>query len=189
MPSGLPQPQTYSSCEDSGYGEPSHALMVSARKAGDFSFVLTDWSDGIRPYDFQLALWLFGADADRHTVFDRALVRQGETIHMKQIVRMPTGDGFTLPKPFKATLRLQHRGSDTQFDLPLTIDANGAGETSWTAPKSAPMGDYDLQLLTPDGQTIATGQSFKVDEYRLPTMRATITGPKAARPSSRRRCR
>ena len=28
--------------------------MVSARKGDDFSFTLTDWGEGIRPYDFDL---------------------------------------------------------------------------------------------------------------------------------------
>src|SRR3546814_18336691 len=80
---------------------------------------------------------------------------------------------------FKGTLRLAHRGSDTQFELPLTIDANGTGETDWSVPKGAPMGDYDLTVDTGD-KTIWTGQSFRVDEYRLPTMRATIAGPRQA---------
>src|SRR3546814_7022723 len=41
------------------------------------------------------------------------------------------------------------------------------------------MGDYDLTVDTGD-KTIWTGQSFRVDEYRLPTMRATIAGPRQA---------
>jgi alpha-2-macroglobulin len=45
--SGLPQPETYGSCDGD-----THPLMVSARSGEDFSFTLTDWGDGIRPYDF-----------------------------------------------------------------------------------------------------------------------------------------
>jgi len=98
---------------------------------------------------------------------------------MKHIVRKPVGEGFALSAAFTGTLRLRHRGSDTQFDLPLTIDANGIGETSWTAPQGAPMGDYDVQVINGD-KTLFTEQSFKVDEYKLPTMRATVTGPREA---------
>src|SRR3546814_13872343 len=98
---------------------------------------------------------------------------------MKHIVRMPVATGFAMTPAFKGTLRLSHRGSDTQFELPLTIDANGTGETDWSVPKGAPMGDYDLTVDTGD-KTIWTGQSFRVDEYRLPTMRATIAGPRQA---------
>ena len=163
----------------------NHPLMVSARAGDDFSFTLTDWGEGIRPYDFDLPYGYSKSDETFHTVFDRALVRQGETIHMKHILRQPNGTGFDLAPGFSGTLRLSHRGSDTQFDLPLTIDANGIGETEWTAPQGAPMGDYDISVIDGD-KTLSTNQSFKVDEYKLPTMRATVTGPKEAaiRPKS-----
>ena len=182
IPAGLPQPETYGGCEN---GYQAHPLMVSARAGDDFSFTLTDWGEGIRPYDFDLPYGYSKSDDVFHTVFDRALVRQGETIHMKHILRQPDGTGFSLAPGFTGTLRLSHRGSDTQFDLPLTIDANGIGETEWTAPQGAPMGDYDISVIDGD-KTLSTGQSFKVDEYKLPTMRATVTGPKEAaiRPKS-----
>ncbi|WP_230631867.1 alpha-2-macroglobulin family protein [Sphingomonas sp. Leaf37] len=182
IPAGLPEPETYGGCQD---GSSAHPLMISARSGDDFSFALTSWGDGIRPYDFELPYGYSAPSETFHTVFDRALVRQGETIHMKHIVRRPSGNGFAIPAGFSGTLRLAHRGSDTQFDLPLTIDARGIGETTWTAPQGAPMGDYDLRIVRGDDVTF-TSQSFKVDEYKLPTMRASVTGPKAAavRPKS-----
>ena len=176
VPPGLPDPETYGSCEESST---AHPLMVSARVGDDFSFTLSEWGDGIRPYDFDLPYGYGARDDIFHTVFDRALVRQGETIHMKHIVRREAGDGFALAPGFAGTLRLSHRGSDTQFDQPLTIDANGIGESEWTAPAGAPMGDYDVQVIQGD-KTLWTDQSFKVDEYRLPTMKASVAGPKDA---------
>lgn len=175
VPQGLPEPETYGSC-DSGS---SHPLMVSARQDDDFSFTLTAWGEGIRPYDFDLPYGYQAKGDILHTVFDRALVRQGETINMKHILRTSIGAGFGMAPALEGTLRLSHRGSDTQFDMPLKIDANGIGESSWTAPQGAPMGDYDLQVIVGD-KTIYTSQSFKVDVYKLPTMRATVTGPKDA---------
>lgn len=176
VPRGLPAPETYGSCADNA---PQHPLMVSARAGDDFSFTLTTWGEGIRPYDFELPYGYAKPDDVFHTVFDRALVRAGETIHMKHIVRRPVGAGFMIAPGFTGTLRLSHRGSGTQFDLPLTIDAHGGGETAWTAPRGAPMGDYDLRVIAGD-RTLDTGQSFRLDEYRLPTMRATVGGPKGA---------
>ncbi len=176
VPAGLPEPETYNSCESE---EGSHPLMVSARRGDDFSFTLTAWGEGIRPYDFDLPYGYSARGEMVHTVFDRALVRQGETIHMKHILRQPNGTGFALAPGVTGTLKLQHRGSDTVFELPLAIDANGIGENVWTAPQGAPMGDYDLSIEA-EGRSIALNQSFKVDEYKLPTMRATVTGPKAA---------
>ncbi|WP_206364990.1 alpha-2-macroglobulin family protein [Sphingomonas panacis] len=176
VPKGLPEPETYASCEESSS---AHPLMVSARLADDFSFTLTGWGEGIRPYDFDLPYGYSAAGDLLHTVFDRALVRQGETIHMKHILRQQIGAGFGLAPATSGTLKLSHRGSDTVFELPVTIDANGIGESEWTAPQGAPMGDYDIRIEA-GGKTLSSGQSFKVDEYKLPTMRATVTGPKDA---------
>lgn len=179
VPPGLPSVETYGSC-DPGSTPP---LMVSARAGDDFSFTLTSWGEGIRPYDFDLSYGYDDREEIFHTVFDRALVRQGETIHMKHIVRKPLGEGFAQTPAFNGTLRLSHHGSDTQFDLPLAVDGNGIGESTWTAPPGAPMGDYDVQVIVGSGdkaRTIYTSQSFKIDEYKLPTMRASVTGPKEA---------
>jgi hypothetical protein len=176
VPAGLPEPETYGGCD---YDSSPHPLMISARRGDDYSFTLTEWGEGIRPYDFDLPYGYSARGETVHTVFDRALVRQGETIHMKHILRRPVGAGFALAPGVRGTLKLSHRGSETQFELPLAIDANGIGENSWTAPQGAPMGDYDLSIVA-EGRTIETSQSFKLDEYRLPTMRATVTGPKAA---------
>jgi uncharacterized protein YfaS (alpha-2-macroglobulin family) len=175
VPAGLPEPTADSGCDSAG----AHPLMVSARAGDDFSFTLTAWGEGIRPYDFDLPYGYEAKGDILHTVFDRALVRQGETIHMKHILRTSIGAGFGMAPAMTGILRLSHRGSETQFDMPLSIDANGIGESTWTAPKGAPMGDYDLNVIVGD-RTIYTGQSFKVDEYKLPTMRATVTGPKEA---------
>ena len=192
FPTGLPQPETWSSCDEDADPASSegHALMVSARSEGDFSFTLTDWGNGIRPYDFDLPYGWSEREDILHTIFDRALVKAGETVHMKHILRRPVGTGFRTPEPLAGKLRLIHRGSDTEFEIPFAISASGSGETVWNVPKSAPMGDYELVFVTKDkkgeDKTYWTGQSVRVDEYRLPTMKATITGPKAAlvRPST-----
>ena len=170
----LPPPETYGSCNENST---EHPLMVSARAGDDFSFTLTEWSKGIQPTDFELPYGYSERSQILHTIFDRTLVRPGETVNMKHILRRPVGSGFAFAQGIDGTLRLSHRGSDTQFDMPLKIGADGVGETSWTAPTGAPMGDYDLSVIV-DDKTISTEQSVRVDEFRLPTMRATITGPK-----------
>ncbi len=180
MPRGLPEPESYGGCEGD-----AHPLMISARAGDDMSFTLTEWGQGIRPFDFDLPYGWSARDDIIHTIFDRSLLRAGETVNMKHIMRRPVATGFTLAGEMKGTLRLSHRGSDTQFEMPLTIGRDGIGESQWTAPKGAPMGDYDLQIVVGD-KTIYTNQSVKLDEYRLPTMRATVSGPKEelVRPSS-----
>jgi alpha-2-macroglobulin len=172
----LIDPETYGSCNENSS---AHPLMVSARAGDDFSFALTDWGEGIRPFDFDLPYGYSAPGDIFHTIFDRSLIRAGETVNMKHILRRPIAAGFTFADTLDATLLLTHRGSDTQFEVPLEIGADGIGESSWTAPKGAPMGDYDLSVETGD-RTIAIDQSIRVEEFRLPTMRATISGPRDA---------
>ncbi len=173
--SGLPEPETYGSCSPTSTNRP---LMISARANGDFSFTLTEWSRGIRPYDFDLSFGYSAPDDIIHTVFDRSLVREGEDIHMKHIARKPVGAGFAFGEAYQGRLILTHSGSGTEFEMPLTIGADGIGESKWTVPKGAPQGDYNLRLKRGKDDTTYLNQSFRVDEYRLPTMRATVTGPK-----------
>ncbi len=179
---GLPEPTSGGSCDSDST---EHPLMISARSGGDFSFTMSRWNDGIQPYDFDLRQGWSKADDIIHTIFDRTLVRQGETINMKHIMRRPITDGFGVPPGLSGKLKLTHRGSDTSFEMPISIGSDGIGETSWTAPAGAPMGDYGLSIVKGKNNVIDLDQTFKVDEFRLPTMRATITGPKEAlvRPS------
>ena len=180
---GIPEPESWGSCDE---GSQSSPLMISARKGDDMSFTLTAWGEGIRPYDFDLRYGYEAAGEVVHTIFDRALVRQGESVNMKHVLRRPVAQGFVTPAGFTGMLRLTHRGSDTKFELPLKIDASGVGESQWNVPHGAPMGDYDLQFVKPaakpgeDEQAIWTSQSVKVDEYKLPTMNASVSGPKEA---------
>jgi hypothetical protein len=188
---GLPTPSSRANCENLGAESPP--LMVSARRGGDFSFTLTNWGEGIGPYDFDLPYGWSEPEPVFHSILDRTLLRAGETIHMKHVYRAPTPSGFRSGGTLAGTLVLQHRGSPTSFELPLSLDDGGIGESEWTPPKGAPAGDYDITVRlgdppaksedktedSPEGQTIYTSQSFRVDEYRLPTMRATVSGPRA----------
>lgn len=174
---GLPAPTMSDRCDSNGEdGQAEHALMVSARAAGDMSFTLTSWNKGINPYDFSMPYGWQAPEDVIHTVFDRTLVRVGETVHFRQILRHPAGSGFTFGQGFSGNLVFAHEGSDTRFAQAITINAVNGSEGSWTVPAGAPLGDYRLRIEI-GGKTIETGQTIRVDEYKLPTMRATITGP------------
>ncbi|PZN92085.1 MAG: alpha-2-macroglobulin, partial [Alphaproteobacteria bacterium] len=169
----LPPPSSYGSCT---YGT-DHALMISARTADDYSFTLSSWGSGIQGSDFNLSQgWGYQPTAV-HTVFDRTLLRVGETINMKLLARQRSDAGFAAAPPITATmLTIRHLGSDTDFDTPLATTGTSA-TASWTVPKTAPLGDYQLELIGADGESRNVG-AFKVEEYRLPTIRASVAGPR-----------
>ncbi len=155
-------------------------LLVVARTAEDLSFVHTSWSDGIEPWRFQLP-YSYGEPnpLQVHTILDRSLLRAGETLHMKHIVRQTTLAGFTIPDPDEHTLaaRIVHQASMEEVPLPLSFDEKGVGTGEWEIPKQARLGNYAIRIGdTPYGPTSA---EFRVEEFRLPSMTANVSFPEA----------
>ena len=164
----LPEPSSYGNCR---YGT-DHPLLISARTSDDYSFTLSNWGTGIQGSDFGIAQgWGFDRNAV-HAVFDRTLLRAGETINMKLVARQRSDGGFAA-RPLKpGPLTLRHLGSDATFSTPMA--ANGAA--TWAAPASAPLGDYSVEIAGAPGQPITAGR-FAIEDYRLPTIRARVSGP------------
>ncbi|MBV8972161.1 MAG: alpha-2-macroglobulin [Sphingomonadaceae bacterium] len=169
---GLPEPTEADSCD---YGE--RPLMVSARTADDFSFTLTTWSKGIAPSDFSI----YGGDAERtayHTIFDRTLLRAGETVHMKHVIRARTDAGFAPAElPSDPTVVIRHLASDQTYALDLKLGRDGIGETAWAVPAAAALGEYSVEIGERGATERHTSGTFTVEEFRLPTIRARVAGP------------
>lgn len=151
-------------------------LMVVAKTGDDFSFTESTWDRGIAPYQFGLPVGNnFTADI-YHTVLDRSLFRAGETVSMKHFLRRHVSAGLAVPSgaagPHRITIA--HAGGDERYTLTAMFDANGVATTAWKIPSEAKLGDYSVAI---DGRPSA---EFKVEQFRLPSMRASITGP--ARP-------
>jgi alpha-2-macroglobulin len=148
--------------------------FVSARRAGDFTFTLSTWQRGIETWRFNVQTAPMQDDASiAATVFDRTLLRAGETVHMKHFLRRHTPGGLVLPGPGGADkVLLVHQGSGEQVEQPLHWDASGAAQGEWKIPEQARLGVYEVMI----GGRVA-GQ-FRVEQFRVPTMRAVLAGPK-----------
>jgi len=175
---------SFKSDEDSGYqhdesyalGGMQGGLFISAQTADDMTFVHSSWEQGIETWRFQLPEESWPGPLIAHTIFDRTLFRAGDAVHMKHILRRPTGAGFhfaagdKLPK--KAVII--HSGSQQKYDLPLKWDIKaGVAENTWPIPREAKLGRYELLL---DDYNAG---GFLVEEFRLPLMRGAIRPPAA----------
>ena len=153
--------------------------FVTARLGDDLSFVFGAWSRGIEPWRFNVPL-ARGTTPDRraHTVFDRTLLRAGETVSMKHFVRDDTERGLALPAPdtLPTEVVLTHLGSDTEFRHPLTWP-NGARSTEsrWAIPKQAALGRYDVALQ--QGRQRWPSGSLRVEAFRVPLVDARLSAP------------
>jgi uncharacterized protein YfaS (alpha-2-macroglobulin family) len=149
--------------------------FISARLGGDMTFTLSDWDQGIEGWRFNLPMGYDGADnLIATTVFDRTLLRAGETVHMKHFLRRHVEQGLVRAgKDQPGKLTIVHEGSDQQYELPLKWHANGSAESNWPIPADARQGWYQLML---GGRTAGR---FRVEQFRVPTMKALMQGPKA----------
>lgn len=170
-------------------GEYQQAYFVSARATQalpngqgmveDLAFTWSDWNRGIES-------WRFGLPTSHaaqppqvaHTVFDRTLLRAGETVSMKHFVREQIRQGFGLPATRPQTLRITHLGSGQQHEQPLSWRPTATGglsaHSNFAIPVAAKLGAYEVELLGPDGTSLSTGQ-FRVEEFRLPVLQGHIT--------------
>ena len=158
-------------------------LFVTARLADnngqDLAFVFSGWNKGVEPWRFNIPLSQ-GTAPDRraHTVFDRTLLRVGETVSMKHFVRDETERGLVSPSAdgLPNEVLLTHVGNQTEVKLPLAWPRGArAAESQWAIPKNAALGLYDVSLLRGD-KRISSG-SFRVEAFRIPLVDARLTGP------------
>ena len=178
-------PQCYSD------GGGSEGYFVSARHQGadgvpDMAFTWSDWQRGIEPWRFNVSTSNEAKpDAVAHTIFDRTLLRAGETVSMKHLLRTQTRQGFALPKTWPDTLVITHVGSGQQYEQPLawrtTATGGRSAHSSFAVPPAAKLGEYEVLLRSrTDGQrSFGTGH-FRVEEFRLPVFEGRV-GPADAK--------
>jgi len=165
-------------------------LFVTAQTPEDMAFVHSSWDNGIEPWRFNLPSESYYGPFIAHTIFDRTLLRAGETVHMKHVFRQHTMKGFSaVPKPqMPDSISIEHGGSGQKYEFPLKWDANGIAETTWEIPKEAKLGFYDVTLSRKseakeknafdqrNPQEWTSGR-FRVEEFRVPLLKGMIQPP------------
>ena len=184
--SGLPThaPDCNEGKDDYGSAD---GYFVSVRHTGDdgvadMAFTWSQWQRGIEPWRFNVPT---SSDAERdqraHTVFDRTLLRAGETVSMKHFLRAETAAGFALSKTEPTELVVTHVGSGQQFIQPLAWRSTATGGRSavseFAVPPAAKLGVYSVELRGKgeEAQNLASGQ-FRVEAFRLPVLEGRV-GP------------
>ncbi len=161
------------------------ARQVDAKGAADMAFVFSSWQKGIEPWRFAHPV-ASGPEPElrAHTVFDRTLLRAGETVAMKHFVRTETAAGLALldPKTLPDRAILVHEGSGEEVELPIAWSGARSATSSWNIPAAAKLGSYRvlLQRSNPDERQQRRWDSgdFRVEEFRIPLVDARVSGPR-----------
>ena len=172
-------------------------LFISARVADekapggmDMAFTLTSWDRGIE-------YWRFGFPTNfspitssiASTVFDRTLLRAGETVSMKHFIRSLNLAGFSVPENVQIdAVQIIHQGSGQETVIPVEWNTSEGGlsaQTTFNIPTTAKLGTYQVYLINKDNgrsyhyhddetsNYYYTG-SFQVEEFRLPVFEGNI---------------
>jgi uncharacterized protein YfaS (alpha-2-macroglobulin family) len=138
---------------------------------------LSSWNQGIRPWDFALPVGNEWQTALYHSVLDRSLYRAGETVSMKHFLRRHVDSGIAVAPdvPAQRVIRIWHQDSGTYVEQGAAFDTSGVGESRWTIPPDAKLGAYSVEVA--DGDSWRESATFRVEEFRLPSIRATVQGP------------
>lgn len=170
-------------------------LYVTARKADadgtvDLAFVFSDWHEGIEPWRFNVPTGR-GAEPELrvHTVFDRTLLRAGETVSMKHYARVETSAGLVEPKPdaLPTRAKIVHEGSGQEFVLPLQWSGARSAVSSWNIPAAAKLGLYQV-VFERTGADARQRRNwfagdFRVEEFRVPLVDARLVPPRSVAPA------
>ncbi len=189
----LPSEQNLPHCEfEINYREASQALegiggglFIFAKTSDDMTFAHSSWNKGIEPWRFNLpgGSYSEGESTIAHTIFDRTLLRAGETVHMKHILRKHTTSGFEMipDKEKPDVIVIEHQGSEQKYRFPLKWNPNGSTETQWEIPKDVKLGFYNVVLLRKGNEDEYSNQlrsgSFRVQEFRVPLLKGIIQFP------------
>lgn len=171
-------------------------LFVFARNSDDITFVHSSWDNGIEPWRFNLPPASYQGPVSAHTILDRTLLRAGDMVNMKHLIRKRTMSGFSMlqDSELPKAILIQHTGSNQRYEFPLVWDSKDIAETTWKIPPDARLGLYEVTLLkkatekarsrNDAGETGGTEEyfyadgwmsgSFRVEEFKVPLMRAVI---------------
>jgi alpha-2-macroglobulin len=171
--------------KDEDYEDGRRAYFVSARTAKadasgvqDMAFTWSDWYKGMEPWRFNLPTSQDPTPNDNlHTIFDRSLLRAGETVSMKHILRAETSKGFAISESEPNLLEITHVGSGQKYSQPVawrkTATGGKSAENTFVIPPAAKLGVYQVELKAGGDRTFGSGQ-FRVEEFRLPVLQGQI---------------
>jgi len=165
-------------------------LFVMAQTSEDMAFVHSSWDNGIEPWRFNVPEESYSGPFLAHTLFDRTLLRAGETVHMKHFFRQHTTKGFSLvSKP--QTPRICFDRTLWQWaEIPISIEVGSQWNyrNDMDHSQGGKTRFYEVRLLkkseTEQGKTFLrkepqewTSGRFRVEEFRVPLLRGMIQPP------------
>ncbi len=137
-----------------------------------FAVAMTDWADGILPWDFGLYGSFDFQDATVYLYTERPLYRPGQEVYFKGIIRDKDDVTYTLPPDQTIRVAIYNDQGDEVYNRSLPISEFGTFNGALTLDSEASLGYYTIDAqLGQDHWSLG----FQVAEYRKPEFIVTAT--------------
>jgi uncharacterized protein YfaS (alpha-2-macroglobulin family) len=158
--------------------ESRYATAGDASAGDQFALTLSDWSDGINPWDFGIDSRYQVEPYNVYFYTDRPIYRPGQPVYFKGIVRSEDDARYQLPTSLRElTVEVRDDEGKLVYDEQLPISEMGTLDGQFTLDEEARLGYYYLSTLVTDdqGREFGYGVSFRVAEYRRPEYQVSVT--------------
>jgi hypothetical protein len=174
---------------DDGYFVSRRKAIASGPAQGvvDTSFVFSQWQKGIESWRFNLPTdFQPQAEVRGHTVFDRTLLRAGETVSMKHFLRTETMQGlaFIDPAELPARVKVVHQGSGQEYTQPLQWNGQRSARRRGRFPRPRSSGSTRFR----SSATFRPARLPADTAGRMPRSIASGEVPRRRIPRAARRC-
>ncbi len=152
------------------------SVTVIAESSSGMGAVVSNWTDGISPWDFDLAVDWETRSYRGHVSTDRRIYRPGQMVYYKGILRLDDDGTYTLPKAGTAVeVSLVDSEGQMVWSESTQLSAMGSLDGEIALADSATLGMYSLILRVGDDYV---QQMFQVAEYRAPEFTVAVTSDK-----------
>ncbi len=158
----------------------THYAVVGEPGDEYFGVTLSDWSEGISPWDFDIDSRFQSEPYNVYFYTDRPIYRPGQPVYFKGVVRRQDDARYDLPEEVETLKVIVRDDEGTEvYAEELPVNDMGTLHGQFTLDDEASLGYYYLSTEIEDpywfGDSQSYGVSFRVAEYRKPEFQVNVT--------------
>ncbi len=144
-----------------------------------FTIALSDWSDGLDPWEFNLASRFYAQEFIAYLYTDRPIYRPGQVVFFKGALRREDDARFSLPDTRDVFVTISNDRGEVVYRATLPLSPFGTFSGEFKLADEASVGFYSLAARERDAdEALVYGSvSFSVAEFRRPEFQVAVSTP------------